>query len=91
MSERWRSRYPILTGAQGFFLIRMRSSAPGEDMKLERRILVPVLAAIESQRHSVEITVPQFGTVTLDVPRAGAFYTIDEETHQCTSAFHADD
>ena len=31
-------------------------------------------------RQGVRITIPSYGPVTLDVPRAGAFYTLDEAT-----------
>jgi hypothetical protein len=31
-------------------------------------------------RRGVEITIPDFGKVTVDVPRAGAFYLVDEAT-----------
>jgi hypothetical protein len=42
-----------------------------------RRWLVYAHSPLEDRR-GVEITLPEFGKLTVDVPRAGAFYTIDE-------------
>jgi proline racemase len=33
----------------------------------------------------VEITVPEYGKVTVDVPVAGAFYVIEEKSKKVTS------
>jgi len=42
-------------------------------------------------RRDVEITIPEFGVVTVDVPRAGAFYTTDEQTRRLAAISRADD
>jgi hypothetical protein len=35
-------------------------------------------------REEVEITIPEFGKVTVDAPRAGAFYAVEEKTRKVT-------
>jgi hypothetical protein len=42
-------------------------------------------------RDDVEITIPELGAVTVDVPRAGAFYTIDEKARRAVAVFPAKD
>jgi hypothetical protein len=44
-----------------------------------RRWLLYAHSPLED-RKDVEITLPDFGVVMVDVPRAGAFYVIDEAT-----------
>jgi hypothetical protein len=48
-----------------------------------RRWLIYAHSPLES-RTDVKITIPQFGEITVDTPRAGAFYTIDEQTRKIT-------
>jgi hypothetical protein len=38
-------------------------------------------------RRDVQITIPQFGTITVEVPRAGAFYVIDEQIGKTAPVF----
>jgi len=49
----------------------------------ERRWLLYAHSPLED-RTGVEITVPEFGKVTLDVPRAGTFYVLDEKSGKVT-------
>lgn len=46
-----------------------------------RRWLLYAHSPLEN-RSDVRITIPQFGQVNVDVPRAGVFYTIDEQTRK---------
>jgi len=55
--------------------------------KGSRRWLVYVHSPLEDQR-GVTIAVPDFGDVTIDVPRAGAFYLIDERDKKVTQIAH---
>jgi hypothetical protein len=47
--------------------------------KGNRRWLVYAHSPLQDRR-SVEITIPDYGKITVDVPVAGAFYTVDEKT-----------
>ena len=38
----------------------------------------------EASPFDVQITVPDFGSVTVDVPRAGAFYVVTEDSAKAT-------
>jgi proline racemase len=49
----------------------------------KRRWLVYAHAPLEN-RAGVNITVPDFGKTTVNVPRAGAFYLIDEADRTTT-------
>lgn len=48
-----------------------------------RRWLVYAHSPLQDRR-DVEITVPEFGTADVDVPRAGAFYLLDERAGRVT-------
>jgi len=48
-----------------------------------RRWLLYVHSPLEDRR-GVTITVPEYGQVTVDVPRAGAFYLIDQQHNKLT-------
>ncbi len=51
--------------------------------KGSRRWLLYAHSPLEN-RQNVAITLPDFGPVTVDVPRAGAFYLIQEQNKQVT-------
>jgi hypothetical protein len=50
----------------------------------QRRWLLYAHSPLEDRR-DVRITIPEFGAVTVDVPRAGAFYTIDEKARKAVT------
>jgi hypothetical protein len=43
-----------------------------------RRWLIYAHSPLEDRRN-VKVTLPGFGPVTVDVPRAGVFYTVEEQ------------
>jgi len=45
----------------------------------QRRWLLYAHSPLEDRRN-VKITLPEYGEVTVDVPRAGAFYVVDEQS-----------
>ncbi len=49
----------------------------------KRRWLLYAHSPLEN-RNSVKISIPRFGVVTIDTPREGTFYTIDEQTRKIT-------
>jgi hypothetical protein len=49
-----------------------------------RRWLVYAHSPVED-RENVEITIPEYGKITADVPGAGAFYVVDEKTKKVAS------
>jgi hypothetical protein len=49
-----------------------------------RRWLVYAHSPVED-RENVEITIPEYGKITADVPVAGAFYVVDEKTKKVAS------
>ncbi len=57
--------------------------------KGSRRWLAYAHSPLED-RQKVTITVPDFGEVTIDVPRAGAFYLIDERDKKVTQVAHTE-
>jgi len=65
VAEGWIQRYPVMFQAMREALVR--GGAPA------RRWLVYAHSPLEDRR-GVEITPPEFGEVTVDVPRTGAFY-----------------
>ncbi len=56
----------------------------------QRRWLLYAHSPLKDRR-DVEITIPGFGVVTVDVPRAGAFHTINEPTRRLVGISPADD
>jgi hypothetical protein len=52
--------------------------------KGNRRWLVYAHSPLED-RKNVEITIPDYGKITVDVPVAGAFYVVDEKSKKVTS------
>jgi len=59
----------------------MRALVRGE--KPNRRWLIYAHSPLED-RKKVEITIPDYGSIILDVPRAGVFYLLNEQGRKLT-------